>query len=107
MKELNERQLLEVMESDSRALVAFLYTPFCGTCKAAGRMLEVAEHMLTGEAEFVAGNVNMMPVLVNRYRITSVPALLVLPANRSDGVQIWYRMGSVEQVLQYIRSVTS
>ncbi|WP_151736301.1 thioredoxin family protein ['Paenibacillus yunnanensis' Narsing Rao et al. 2020] len=107
MKELSEQQLLEAIEQDGKALTVFLYTPFCGTCKAARRMLEIAEHMLAGEAEFAAANVNMLPVLVNRYRITSVPALLTLPAVRSSGMKIYYRMVSVEQMLHYIRSVTS
>ncbi|MBW4080433.1 thioredoxin domain-containing protein [Paenibacillus sp. S150] len=107
MKEMDQRELLEVLEREGEPLAVFLYTPLCGTCKAARRMLEVAEHLLPEKLLLAAGNVNMLPVLVNSYQISSVPALLVAPADRSKAPAVYYSMGSVERVLDYIRSVTS
>ncbi|MCE3201319.1 thioredoxin family protein [Paenibacillus sonchi] len=107
MKEMNQQELLEALERKGEPLVVFFYTPLCGTCKAARRMLEVAEHLLPEELLIAAGNVNMLPMLVNTYRISSVPALLVAPADQSKAPHIYYSMGSVERVLDYIRSVTS
>jgi thioredoxin-like negative regulator of GroEL len=107
MNELNERDMLETLTKPGAPLVVFLHTPFCGTCKATERMLEVAKYMLPQELEMVAGNVNMLPNIVNQYRITSVPALLVASADRLDDPNIYYSMVSVERILEYIRSVTS
>jgi thioredoxin-like negative regulator of GroEL len=107
MKEMNERELLEALAGKGEPLAVFFYTPLCGTCKAARRMLEVAEHLLPPELLIAAGNVNMIPGIVNRYRISSVPALLVVSADRKADPDIYYSMGSVERVLEYIRSVTS
>lgn len=107
MKAMNEVELLEALKSSGEPLVVFLHTPLCGTCKAAERMLEVAAHLLPAEFQMVAGNVNMLPNLVQQYRITSVPALLVASAERENDPKVYYSMVSVERVLEYIRSVIS
>lgn len=107
IQEMNQDDLLEMLESKGRPFAAFLYTPLCGTCKAARRMLEVAAHLLPDELVIGAANVNMLPDIVNRYRISSVPALLVASAERNFEPEIYYSMGSVERVLEYIRRVTS
>ena len=107
MKVMNEVELLEALKSSGEPLVVFLNTPLCGTCKAAERMLEVAAHLLPAELQMVAGNVNMLPSLVQQFRITSVPALLVASAEREDDPKVYYSMVSVERVLEYIRSVIS
>lgn len=107
MKDLNEGELLEILNRSGDPLVVFLHTPLCGTCKAAERMLEVAAHLLPAELQMVAGNVNMLPNLVRQYRISSVPALLVVSAERVEDPMIYYSMVSVERVLEYIRSVLS
>ena len=107
IQEMNQLELQEMLESEGRPFAAFLYTPLCGTCKAARRMLEVAAHMLPGEFVLGSANVNMLPDIVNRYRISSVPALMVVSADRNSEPEIYYSMGSVERMLEYIRRVTS
>lgn len=107
MKEMNEGELLESIKRAGEPLVVFLYTPLCGTCKVARRMIEVAEHLLPQDLQIAAGNVNMLPNIVSEYRISSVPALVVLSGDRKVEPDIYYSMVSVERVLEYIRSVTS
>lgn len=107
MKDMNERELQMLLAESGRPLVIFFYTPLCGTCNAAKRMLEVAEHILPKDVDVVSGNVNWMPGMVNQYRITSVPALMVISAERKVEPSIYYAIVSVEKVLEYIRSVDS
>lgn len=104
---MDQPELLHVLERGDKPAVIYLYTPLCGTCKAARRMLEVAMHLLPQDLLVAEGDVNRLPELVQRYRISSVPALLVLPADRSTDPEIFYSMGSVERMLEYIRRVTS
>lgn len=107
MKDMNQEELMELLGRPGEPLAVFLYTPLCGTCKAARRMLEVAQHLLPPGLLIAEGNVNLLPGLVNAYRISSVPALMAVPADRSAEPEILYAMGSVERVLDYIRRVTS
>lgn len=69
---------------------------------AGGGSTSAAPGLLIAEA-----NVNMLPGIVGQYRISSVPALLIAGADRTLEPEIYYSMGSVEQMLEYIRRVTS
>ncbi|MFC3801248.1 thioredoxin family protein [Cohnella sp. GCM10012308] len=84
----------EIEETDG-ALALFVYTPLCGTCALARRMLEVAEASLT-DVRIASANINLMPGLAETFQIESVPCLLM---RRADGS--WnkvYRFGSVVEV---------
>lgn len=107
MKEMNGAELLELLAQPGEPLVVFLYTPLCGTCKAARRMLEVAEHLLPPGLRVAEGNVNLLPQLVQTLKVSSVPALLAVHRDRSAGPEILYSFGSVERVLAFIRGVNS
>ncbi len=105
MRMLNEKELRSQLDNKGKPIAVFLYTPLCGTCKVARRMLEVAEHLLP-EDTLSTADVNMMPQVAQEYQIKSVPALLLMDADRSHPPRIRYRMGSVEELLEAIRSVT-
>lgn len=107
MIELDEKGMLEIISHRGEPLAVFLQTPFCGTCKAARKMLEVAAHLLPEEIRLASGNINLLPGIVSRYRISSVPALMVLGADRVHEPDIHYAFRSVEDVLAYIRRVES
>jgi|GEM_PF-706378 Thioredoxin. len=54
----------------------FLYTPFCGTCHLAERMVAILEEMMP---EMAAGksDINYMADFAREYQIQSVPCLLL------------------------------
>ncbi|SET32750.1 Thioredoxin [Paenibacillus sp. NFR01] len=105
MNEMEQKELLELIGQAGAPLVVFGYTPICGTCKVALRMLEIAGTMLPSEVTLVKANLNLMPQLVSQYKLSSVPVLMAAPADRSGVMNILYRMGSVQHVLDYIRRV--
>lgn len=83
------------LDGRSGPLALYVYTPLCGTCAVARRMLSVAEASLPEVAIFTA-NINVMPGLAEAYKIESVPCLLL---RRADCA--WdklYRFGSVVEV---------
>lgn len=104
MRQLDEKQLLEELWSKGKPLAVFMHTPFCGTCKVARRMLEVTEYMLP-EGIIAEADVNMLPKVVEQYKIRSVPALLITDAQRSRKPEVVYSMGSVADLLAQIRGV--
>ncbi|OAB44532.1 thioredoxin family protein [Paenibacillus glacialis] len=104
MRMLNEQELRFLMDIKGKPIAIFLFTPLCGTCKVARRMLEVVEQLLP-EDTLSTADVNMMPQVAQDYQIKSVPALMLMDADRSHPPRIRYRMGSVEELLDVIRSV--
>lgn len=54
----------------------YVYTPICGTCQVASKMLTISLELLP---QLVAGkmNINFFPNIAKQYEIESVPCLLV------------------------------
>ncbi|MHA0855281.1 thioredoxin family protein [Paenibacillus sp. CMAA1364] len=104
MRDLQELEVRDLLHRKDKPVVLFLYTPLCGTCTAAKRMLTVVEHLIP-EDTITAINVNMMPLFAQEYKIRSVPAIMLMDAGHDGLPTIIYRMGSVEELLDAIRSV--
>lgn len=113
MKAVTERELLDRLEwlerlagrkMEGEPVVVFLHTPFCGTCAAARKMLHIVEHILP-DVEILQADVNFLPAVVNRYQIRSVPALMTAGSTPNKEPEVLYRMGSVEDILNFVRRV--
>lgn len=57
--------------------LVFFYTPLCGTCKQAEKMLRVALLSLPQEVPSYRCNINYAEETAKNLRITSVPCLMV------------------------------
>lgn len=110
---VTERELIERLEWQERLvqrdkhhppMIVFFYTPLCGTCGAARKMLDVTEQLLP-DGTLLEADVNFMPAVVQRYQIRSVPAILALTGKPEDSPRILYRMSSVQDILTFIRGV--
>ncbi len=93
MKEVNQQDILQAINSGETG-AAYVYTPMCGTCKLAGKMLEVTEAMQPG-LQILKGNLNLMPGLAEHLEIESVPCLLLY---RAGGIEKMYAFRSVDYV---------
>ncbi|MDN4492935.1 thioredoxin family protein [Ureibacillus aquaedulcis] len=66
-----------VQQQEQHSLVAFyLYTPMCGTCAVASKMMDVIEELLP-DLPLGKANINYLETLVMDYQIESVPCLLI------------------------------
>lgn len=74
MLELTEAELRK-RSDEGGSFAVFLYTPLCGTCQVAARMLEVVAAMRPAYAVGRA-NANGMPKLLQEWRVESVPCLM-------------------------------
>lgn len=81
-----------------------IYTPFCGTCQLAERMLEIVQ--ATGIAMPLGKlNINYAPALREAWKVTSVPCLALLRGGTP--IHMEYTMNSVDHLYNLIRSHTS
>jgi thioredoxin 1 len=91
MNELSLEQVEIIQKNEFNGLL-YTYTPMCGTCEVASRMLTVIEELFP-TIEIVKMNVNFYPELAEEFRIESVPCLLIM------------KNGAVEQKIYAFRSV--
>lgn len=78
MQEMTAEQFGQrIQQQETFAL--FVYTPMCGTCKLAERMLAVVCEALP-QVDVCRLNVNTAPQIASQWEIRSVPALLLFRA---------------------------
>lgn len=68
---------------EKRTLVYF-YTPFCGTCREARRMLALALEALPEKPPAYSCNLNLAAELAQKWQIESVPCLLVFNGGKIE-----------------------
>lgn len=91
MEEWSQQDLeLQIKKEDS--IFLYLYTPFCGTCQVAGKMLEIVSAMLP-ELNWGKCNLNYLPQHALQWEIESVPCLVIL------------KNGSIEEKIYAFQSV--
>lgn len=75
MQEWSREQWEEKLASGSK-VAFYLYTPMCGTCQVASRMMEVTEQVVKN-VPMGKANLNYLSQLAIDYEIESVPCLLI------------------------------
>ncbi|OCA87630.1 thiol reductase thioredoxin [Bacillus sp. FJAT-27225] len=87
---------------EGRTGLAYFYTPICGTCQVASRMLEVIQAM---NPNLEAGKIdlNYATELAEEYEIMSVPCLFFIKEGKvADSI---YAFHSVPYLLEKINTV--
>ncbi|WP_424237848.1 thioredoxin family protein [Bhargavaea ginsengi] len=80
MEEWNLQQFEEASKSPATAAF-YLYTPLCGTCQVASRMMDVVEKLLP-EVKLGKADLNYHEEVAAKYVVESVPCLLVAKEGR-------------------------
>lgn len=86
--------------SDHRIAAFYLYTPMCGTCAVASKMLEVVENVLP-DVPIGKANINFLQPLAMEYKIESVPCLLISKCGKI--VEKLYAFQSVPNLYELLR----
>lgn len=95
-------ETFENKKEKSNVFIALAYTPTCGTCQLAKRIVSILAGTLN-EADFVQINLNLNAQLAMEYGIFSVPALLIFKQNRHCETIFAFEMAVIyEKILKYI-----
>ncbi|TWD97601.1 thioredoxin [Neobacillus bataviensis] len=98
MNEWNRTELADFLDREEIGLLYF-YTPLCGTCQVASRMLQIVGELV--EVTMGKMNLNFYPDLAKNFAIESVPSLMII---RNGEVQeTIYAFHSVPFLLEKIK----
>ena len=75
MQEWSQDRINEELMKKQVSLL-YLYTPLCGTCQVAGKMLTVIDELLPN-LTIGKTDLNYMPDLAEKWEVESVPCLLI------------------------------
>ncbi|MBW8349904.1 thioredoxin family protein [Bacillus sp. IITD106] len=76
MNELTKNDIMKIIDQQETTILYF-YTPLCGTCQVAGKMLSVVEQMFP-ELSFGKADLNYVTEMAELFAIESVPCLIIL-----------------------------
>jgi thioredoxin 1 len=90
----------EVLQATTPVVVDF-WAEWCGPCKAIGPVLEEAANDLAGTAKIVKVNIDENPETPSKYRIRSIPTLMLF----KNGALIDTKVGSMPKnvLLDWVR----
>lgn len=100
MEECSEPYLSLKLDQEKEAFAVLLYTPMCGTCKLAERMLNIIETMKPGISLYKS-NMNALFELGQAWKIESVPCLLVM--DQGELIHKIYAMDSVDHLYKLLK----
>ncbi len=100
MNEWNQEKFIACLETKTSGLVYF-YTPMCGTCQVASKMLRVIDELVGLEIGMM--NVNFYPQMAEKFAIESVPCLFLMKEGRV--IEKIYAFHSVPFLLDKIGTI--
>jgi len=103
MNSLTLSKIDEIIEQEDIVCI-YLYTPMCGTCHLAGRMLEIVKELFPS-VTFCKTDINYIPQRAIEWGIESVPCLLIF-FNRKLEKKI-YAFQSVPYLYETIKAVSN
>lgn len=75
MKKLSLEHVEEAVQEQTYAAL-YLFTPLCGTCLVAGKMVDVTEKLFP-QVAFIKADLNYIPAIADKYSVESVPCMLL------------------------------
>ncbi|MBD1380792.1 thioredoxin family protein [Metabacillus arenae] len=101
MEKLTKEDLFQLGESDQ---FLYLYTPLCGTCQLAAKMLTIVEEAMPS-LTIHSCDLNYIPTLAEEWKIESVPCLLFFKEGQLD--KKVYAFQSVENLYNLFKTYTA
>ncbi|MDT8859952.1 thioredoxin family protein [Alkalihalobacillus sp. MEB130] len=92
MQDISHHTLEKMLANRDPVTAVFVYTPLCGTCKLASKMMTVVESALEPFPIFSL-NINHSPAFAQNWKIKSVPCLLLF--QKGLGVERIYAFHSI------------
>lgn len=99
MEQWTRNEWQSAVESGEK-IAFYLYTPMCGTCAVAEKMMHVVEQLLPS-VKIGKANINFTEQLAFDEKIESVPCLLI--ANHGEVIEKIYAFQSVPYLYDVIR----
>ncbi|MBE4907380.1 thioredoxin family protein [Bacillus luteolus] len=100
LNEWSEQQVNKLIQEE-QSFCLYLYTPMCGTCQVASRMLMVVQELVPNKTMGKC-DLNYIPVKAREWEIESVPCLLQFENGKLTDARI-YAFKSVEHLYNTLK----
>lgn len=101
IKEVMDVNFDEEINAGNTPVVVDFWAPWCGPCKMLGPVLEELSNELEGKVKFIKVNVDNNPVASQKFRIASIPTVLVFKNGDTADKMVGFRpKASVKELIE-------
>jgi thioredoxin-like negative regulator of GroEL len=98
--EITEQQWMTQLSSSTERSGVLLFTPLCGTCQAADRMLQIVQASEQAIPLYKL-NINYAPQLRTLWQVKSVPCVVM--TQQGEVVDTRYAMGGAGELFTWLK----
>lgn len=91
IKEVMDNNFEDEVMKGNEAVVVDFWAPWCGPCKMLGPVLEELEKDYSGKVKFVKVNVDNNPVVSQKFRVSSIPTVMVFKNGSTVDTMVGFR----------------
>lgn len=91
IKEIMDNNFEEEVVSSNEAVLVDFWAPWCGPCKMLGPVLEDLDKDYNGKVKFVKINVDNNPVVSQKFRVSSIPTVMVFKNGSTVDTMVGFR----------------
>jgi thioredoxin 1 len=91
IREAMDNNFNEEVTSNDIPVVVDFWAPWCGPCKMLGPVLEDLEKEYAGKAKFIKVNVDNNPVVSQKFRVSSIPTVMVFKNGETVDTMVGFR----------------
>ncbi|MDZ5472155.1 thioredoxin family protein [Bacillus sp. 31A1R] len=102
MQEWSHKEIMTYLETE-HFFILYLYTPLCGTCQVAGKMIDITSKLFP-QIRWGKTDLNYIPELAESWSVESVPCLVIVK-NKQIREKI-YAVQSVPFLFEKIKQLT-
>ncbi|MFU0824259.1 thioredoxin [Clostridium sp.] len=77
VREINSRNFIQEVINSEEAVIVDFWAPWCGPCRMLGPVIEELSEDMGDKAKFFKMNVDENPEIASKYRISSIPNVMI------------------------------
>lgn len=101
IKEINDKNFNEEVANSNSIVVVDFWAPWCGPCKMLSPVIEELAKEMGKEVKFAKVNVDENPMISSKYRIASIPTVMVFSKDTVKETMVGFRpKADIKKIIQ-------
>ena len=101
IKEVNDKNFNEEIGNSDSIVVVDFWAPWCGPCKMLSPVIEELAKEMGKEVKFAKVNVDENPMISSKYRIASIPTVMVFSKDTVKETMVGFRpKADIKKIIQ-------
>jgi len=101
IKEINDKNFNEEIANSDSIVVVDFWAPWCGPCKMLSPVIEELAKEMGKDVKFAKVNVDENPLISSKYRIASIPTVIVFNKDIVKETMVGFRpKADIKKIIQ-------